>query len=113
MIVGKNKIVKNVSKPAVHKVPKKQNVLKPLMTAKPTGKSHDAEKKIEKKVTKQREECLSLVNTDRDKCVNEQEQSLMEWVNGKLLSQGIETVGGVMTKLINRGTTIPTKKSRK
>ena len=28
------------------------------------------------------------------------------------LSQGIETVGGVMTKLINRGTTIPTKKSR-
>merc|ERR1712086_843315 len=29
-----------------------------------------------------------------------------------LLSQGIETVGGVMTKLINRGTTIPTKKSQ-
>ena len=29
------------------------------------------------------------------------------------LSQGIETVGGVMTNLINRGTTIPTKKSRK
>ena len=29
------------------------------------------------------------------------------------LSQGIETVGGVMTKLIDRGTTIPTKKSRK
>jgi len=29
------------------------------------------------------------------------------------LSQGIETVGGIMTKLINRGTTIPTKKSRK
>ncbi len=28
------------------------------------------------------------------------------------LSQGIETVGGIMTKLINRGTTIPTKKSR-
>jgi heat shock protein 5 len=28
------------------------------------------------------------------------------------LSLGIETVGGVMTKLINRGTTIPTKKSR-
>merc|ERR1712125_19624 len=28
------------------------------------------------------------------------------------LSQGIETVGGVMTKLINRGTTIPTKKSK-
>jgi molecular chaperone DnaK (HSP70) len=28
------------------------------------------------------------------------------------LSQGIETVGGVMTKLINRGTTIPTKKYR-
>merc|ERR1712232_341566 len=28
------------------------------------------------------------------------------------LSQGIETVGGVMTKLINRGTTIPTKKSQ-
>ena len=28
------------------------------------------------------------------------------------LSQGIETVGGVMTKLINRGTNIPTKKSR-
>merc|ERR1719253_356344 len=27
-------------------------------------------------------------------------------------SQGIETVGGVMTKLINRGTTIPTKKSQ-
>jgi len=27
------------------------------------------------------------------------------------LSQGIETVGGVMTKLISRGTTIPTKKS--
>jgi abnormal spindle-like microcephaly-associated protein len=91
VIVGKNKIVKNVSKPAVHKVPKKQNVLKPLMTAKPTGKSHYAEKKIEKKVTKQREECLSRVNTDRDKCVNKQEQSLMEWVNGKLLSQGIET----------------------
>ena len=29
------------------------------------------------------------------------------------LSQGIETVGGVMTKIINRGTTIPTKRSRK
>jgi heat shock protein 5 len=29
------------------------------------------------------------------------------------LSQGIETIGGVMSKLINRGTTIPTKKSRK
>lgn len=29
------------------------------------------------------------------------------------LSTGIETVGGVMTKLINRGTTFPTKKSRK
>jgi len=28
------------------------------------------------------------------------------------LSQGIETVGGVMTKLINRNTAIPTKKSR-
>merc|ERR1712071_189157 len=28
------------------------------------------------------------------------------------LSQGIETVGGVMAKLINRGTTIPTKKSQ-
>jgi endoplasmic reticulum chaperone BiP len=28
------------------------------------------------------------------------------------LSHGIETVGGVMTRLINRGTTIPTKKSR-
>merc|ERR1712153_129494 len=28
------------------------------------------------------------------------------------LSQGIETVGGVFTKLINRGTTIPTKKSQ-
>mmetsp|Transcript_30282 Transcript_30282/g.49592 ORF Transcript_30282/g.49592 Transcript_30282/m.49592 type:complete len:526 (-) Transcript_30282:125-1702(-) len=28
------------------------------------------------------------------------------------LSQGIETVGGVMTNLIDRGTTIPTKKSR-
>jgi len=28
------------------------------------------------------------------------------------LSQGIETVGGVMTKLINRGTKIPTKKSQ-
>merc|ERR1711865_624937 len=28
------------------------------------------------------------------------------------LSQGIEAVGGVMTKLINRGTTIPTKKSQ-
>lgn len=29
------------------------------------------------------------------------------------LSQGIETVGGVMTTIIPRGTTIPTKKSRK
>ena len=29
------------------------------------------------------------------------------------LSKGIETVGGVFTKLINRGTTIPTQKSRK
>lgn len=28
------------------------------------------------------------------------------------LSQGIETVGGVMSRLINRGTTIPTKKSQ-
>jgi len=28
------------------------------------------------------------------------------------LSQGIETVGGIMTKLIDRGTTIPTKKSQ-
>lgn len=28
------------------------------------------------------------------------------------LSVGIETAGGVMTKLINRGTTIPTKKSQ-
>ena len=28
------------------------------------------------------------------------------------LSQGIETVGGIMTRLINRGTTIPTQKSR-
>lgn len=28
------------------------------------------------------------------------------------LSQGIETVGGMMTKLINRGTTIPAKKSQ-
>jgi endoplasmic reticulum chaperone BiP len=28
------------------------------------------------------------------------------------LSQGIETVGGVMTKIINRSTSIPTKKSR-
>eukprot|EP00558_Chaetoceros_sp_UNC1202_P009785 CAMPEP_0197233186 /NCGR_PEP_ID=MMETSP1429-20130617/1325_1 /TAXON_ID=49237 /ORGANISM="Chaetoceros sp., Strain UNC1202" /LENGTH=657 /DNA_ID=CAMNT_0042691399 /DNA_START=107 /DNA_END=2080 /DNA_ORIENTATION=+ len=28
------------------------------------------------------------------------------------LSQGIETVGGIMTKLINRGATIPTKKSQ-
>ena len=27
-------------------------------------------------------------------------------------TRGIETVGGVMTKFINRGTTIPTKKSR-
>jgi endoplasmic reticulum chaperone BiP len=29
------------------------------------------------------------------------------------LSQGIETVGGVMTNIIKRGTTIPVKKSRK
>lgn len=29
------------------------------------------------------------------------------------LSQGIETVGGIMTNLIKRGTTIPVKKSRK
>jgi heat shock protein 5 len=29
------------------------------------------------------------------------------------LSKGIETVGGVMTNIINRGTTVPTKKSRK
>jgi endoplasmic reticulum chaperone BiP len=28
------------------------------------------------------------------------------------LSHGIETVGGVMTRLINRGTTFPTRKSR-
>lgn len=28
------------------------------------------------------------------------------------LSQGIETVGGIMTRLINRGTTIPTQKSQ-
>ena len=28
------------------------------------------------------------------------------------LSQGIETVGGVMTKIINRNTVIPTKKSQ-
>lgn len=29
------------------------------------------------------------------------------------LSQGIETMGGIMTKIINRGTTVPVKKSRK
>ncbi|RLN61533.1 hypothetical protein BBP00_00005340 [Phytophthora kernoviae] len=33
-------------------------------------------------------------------------------VQGVPLSQGIETVGGVMTKLINRNTVIPTKKSQ-
>jgi len=43
----------------------------------------------------------------------EEEVDQMVCLDVTPLSQGIETVGGVMTKLINRGTTIPTKKSRK
>jgi endoplasmic reticulum chaperone BiP len=34
-------------------------------------------------------------------------------IDATALSQGIETVGGVMTKLIPRGTALPTRKSRK
>merc|ERR1712085_2303 len=43
------------------------------------------------------------------------QQLISEFFGGKEPSKGInpdETVGGVMTKLINRGTTIPTKKSQ-
>jgi heat shock protein 5 len=42
----------------------------------------------------------------------EDDYNSMIIIDATPLSQGIETVGGVMTKLINRGTTIPTKKSQ-
>ena len=73
------------SKPVTHKVIKKQNVLKPLtLLTKTAGKSHYAEKKLEKKALKQRETCQQSVKTDRDKCVNKHVSSLLQWVNEKL-----------------------------
>ena len=77
----------------MHKVPKKKNTLMPVSKAKP-------EKKLEKKVFKQREECQKVLVSDKNKCIDKQVSYLLQWANGKL--QGPQSNDDYSTVETNR-----------
>ena len=53
---------------------------------------------------------MHATTTETDVCVRQTNEVLL--LDVAALSMGIETVGGVMTKLITRNTVVPTKKSQ-
>ena len=55
-------------------------------------------------------QCVLMVHSKLDICLLQTNEVLL--LDVAALSMGIETVGGVMTKLITRNTVVPTKKSQ-